>query len=198
MNAGLRSLAVCMLILLMTVALMAGCGKTTPEIETVTVPELAGLSRGEAEGFLEEAGLMMGKSQEVFSDSVPPGLIVHTNPSAGEELERGSTVDFTFSKGPEMVSVPSLVGVAQADALANLQALGFQVEVQSVYSESTAAGLVCGMEPAPETAVETGGHVTLSVSLGSAYVTCGTCGGSGTAKTNVTCPDCGGTGWCDT
>jgi beta-lactam-binding protein with PASTA domain len=198
MNAGLRSLAVCALLLLMIVALMAGCGKAAPEIELATVPELAGLSRGEAEGLLEAAGLVTGESQEVFSDSVPPGMIIYTDPSSGEELEKGSSVNFAFSKGPEMLAIPSLVGVAESDALASLQALGFKVEVQPVYSESIAAGLICGMEPASETAVKTGALVTLSVSLGSAYVTCGTCGGSGTVKTTVTCPDCGGTGWCDT
>jgi serine/threonine-protein kinase len=182
---------------LVILSLFAGCGKSAPAIEMVRVPELAGMERQEAAGVLEAAGLQAGEVREIFDDAVPPGMVISATPDSGE-LEEGSAVDLTVSKGPELVALPSLLGKAEAEAIAALQAQGFQVEVVRDYNESVTAGAVCAMEPAPDTAVARGSLVTVTVSLGSAYVTCGTCNGSGTVSSSRTCPDCGGTGVCYT
>ena len=77
-----------------------------------------------------------------------------------------------------------------------LQGLGLQANLQRSYNESVSAGLVCSSEPAPGTSLAKGSVVTLTVSLGSAYVTCPTCGGRGTITVSETCPECGGSGVC--
>jgi beta-lactam-binding protein with PASTA domain len=162
------------------------------------VPDLAGLTAPEAESMLRDAGLEIGQIKETYSDTVPPGKIVSSAPSVGHELEAGSTVELKVSKGPEMLAVPALVGSGEADALAALQAQGFLAEVLRDYNESLGTGMVCAMQPAPNTSTQRGSTVTLTVSLGSAYEKCGTCGGDGEVTTTVTCPDCGGTGVCYT
>jgi serine/threonine-protein kinase len=163
-----------------------------------TVPQLVGLTPQEAQGRLAEAGLGVGETSGTYTDAVPPGMIVSTHPACGVDIERGSSVTLTLSKGPEMVAIPSLLGHAEADALAALRAQGFQVELQQAYDESVGAGLVCAMEPAPDTSVARGSRIAVTVSQGSAYVTCGTCGGDGAVTAAITCPECGGTGLCDT
>jgi len=159
---------------------------------------MAGSTSSEAQDLLREAGLELGETRETYDAAVPPGEIVITAPPGAAELEKGSSVDITVSKGPEMVTVPSLIGTAEADALAALQASGFQAELQRAYDESVAAGLVCAMQPAPNTTTVYGSKVVMTVSQGSAYVVCETCGGDGDITATVTCPDCEGSGVCYT
>lgn len=196
---GKDALTIAVLLLMAVFAgFLAGCGRSAPVVETAAVPDVVGTDPQEAGVLLWEAGLKMGTAREIYSDTIPGGKVVSTMPPAGEELDRGSAVDLEVSKGPEAVAVPALLGSAEADAISALRALGFQVEVIRAYDESVGAGLVCAMEPAPDTPAGRSSTVTLTVSQGSAYVRCGTCGGDGRVTTDVTCPECGGTGSCYT
>ena len=188
------------LLILLLLSLVAGCSQSEEAVEpteTVTLQDLSGMSVEEAEGKIREMGLEVGEKTEEFSDSVEAGTIVSTTPPAGDELEKGSSVALVVSKGPEAVSVPPVVGTAEADAVAALQSLGFQVEVWHDYNETVAAGLIIAVEPAADTALMKGSKVIVTVSLGTAYTTCPTCGGSGTISNTYTCPECGGTGFCE-
>ena len=189
------------LLVLLLISLAAGCSQSeevSEPVETVTLQDLSGMSVEEAEGKLQEMGLEVGEKSEEFSDDVAAGTIISTDPSAGDELEKGSSVALVVSKGQEAVNVPPVVGTAEADAVAALQSLGFQVEVWHNHSETVAAGLVLSVEPAVDTALVKGSKVIITVSLGTAYTTCPTCGGSGQITNTYTCPECGGTGLCDT
>jgi beta-lactam-binding protein with PASTA domain len=189
------------LLVLLLISLAAGCNQSEePEepVEMATLQDLSGMSVEEAEQKLQEMGLEAGEKSEEFSDNVAAGIVISTTPSAGDELEKGSSVALVVSKGPETVAVPSIVGAAEADAVAILQSLGFQVEVWHNYNETVAAGLVMAVEPAVDTALMKGSKVIVTVSLGTSYTTCPTCGGSGQITTTYTCPECGGTGFCDT
>ena len=63
------------------------------------VPDLVGLTYAEAEGRLEEAGLLLGGVNEVSSGTVPAGVIADQDPPAGTPLKRGSYVYLTTSVG---------------------------------------------------------------------------------------------------
>ena len=64
------------------------------------VPDLIGLTYSEAEGELEQAGLLLGGVREVSSETVPAGVIASQDPQAGRTLERGSYVYLKTSIGP--------------------------------------------------------------------------------------------------
>jgi eukaryotic-like serine/threonine-protein kinase len=64
------------------------------------VPNLVGLSYAEAEGELQQAGLLLGGVREVTSQTVPPGVISSQDPQAGSLLEPGTYVYLTTSIGP--------------------------------------------------------------------------------------------------
>ena len=64
------------------------------------VPDLVGLTYSEAEGKLEQAGLLLGGVQELPSKSVPAGIISGQDPQAGTTLDPGSYVYLTTSTGP--------------------------------------------------------------------------------------------------
>ncbi|CAA9466328.1 MAG: Serine/threonine protein kinase PrkC, regulator of stationary phase [uncultured Rubrobacteraceae bacterium] len=67
--------------------------------QVARVPDLVGLTYSEAEGELERAGLPLGGVREVFSETVPAGVIASQDPQAGSMLERGSYVYLTTSIG---------------------------------------------------------------------------------------------------
>jgi eukaryotic-like serine/threonine-protein kinase len=68
--------------------------------KVATVPDLVGLTYAEAEGELEQAGLLLGGVREVPSETLPPGVISGQDPQAGSTLEPGTYVYLTTSIGP--------------------------------------------------------------------------------------------------
>src|SRR4051794_13327159 len=78
------------------------------------VPQVQGLSRKAAEDALRTAGFNV-KVKKAYSDSVPSGKVISSDPPEGQTLDRGKTVTLTVSKGPQGVAVPSLVGTSQDD-----------------------------------------------------------------------------------
>ena len=96
----------------------------------VPVPAVAGKSYDEAAAALTGAKLK-AKKVEVFSDTVAPGVVVGTDPAAGALAPRDSTVAVNVSKGPELVAVPSVVGVPVEQAAAKIQVAGLVADVQN-------------------------------------------------------------------
>jgi beta-lactam-binding protein with PASTA domain len=93
---------------------------------------------------------------------VPSGKVISSDPPEGQTLDRGKTVTLTVSKGPQGVSVPSLVGATQDDATAQLQQLGLQADTTEQESDKP-AGTVLEQDPAPGTKVDKGATVKLTV-----------------------------------
>ncbi|MBC7253540.1 MAG: PASTA domain-containing protein [Actinobacteria bacterium] len=195
--AGVITFSLVAMASLSMILVLSGCGGSTPKTPLTTViPALGGMSVEEAEALLSGEELGLGTLMEEYSDTVPAGLIIRTMPPEGEEVDRGTAVDLVVSRGPEPVTLPDLRGKSEGEAVSILQGLGLQANLQRSYNESVSAGLVCSSEPAPGTPLARGSAVTLTVSLGSAYVTCPTCRGKGTVTVAETCPECGGSGVC--
>ncbi len=198
MDRWLRLLTPITLLPLVVFSIISGCSTSAAKIELTTVPAVAGQSSDAALALIQDVGLSIGEQNLAYSDTVPSGMVISTTPAGGEELETGSSLDIVISLGPEMVSLPALLGTVEAEAAASLQALGLLAEIRRIYNEKVHAGLVCDMEPDPNSSVPRSSKVVLIVSQGSAYITCTTCGGQGTVTTSETCPECGGTGTCFT
>lgn len=95
--------------------------------------------------------------RDVFSETVPKGKVVATEPAAGAQLERGSTVVIEVSKGPDRVTVPDLVGKTLAEAEAALVAADLELGQDCCASN----GRVVGSDPAAGTQVRRGTSVNL-------------------------------------
>lgn len=65
-----------------------------------------------------------------FSNAVPAGQVIGTNPPAGTQVPRDSTVTVIVSKGPQLVPVPPLVGQPVEAAAALLQSKGLVADVR--------------------------------------------------------------------
>src|SRR5690625_4948119 len=68
--------------------------------ELVSLIDLKGLTEEEVADYLSRNELKINKKEE-HSESVPEGLVMSQDPKPNTELTKGTTVDVTFSKGPE-------------------------------------------------------------------------------------------------
>jgi beta-lactam-binding protein with PASTA domain/tRNA A-37 threonylcarbamoyl transferase component Bud32 len=128
------------------------------------VPDVKGMSLADAEKELEEAGFVTGVSHE-HSDRVKEDTVIGTVPPAGTKLERKETVTIQVSSGPNLVQVPSVVGLDQGTADAQIRDAGLRPHFRK--QESTEPeGRVIDQSPDGGSSVRRGSPVTVILSGG--------------------------------
>lgn len=133
--------------------------------ERYAVPDVAGQAADFATNELKEHFLV--QQVDGYSDTLPKGYVVGTDPAVGTPLKPGTTVKMIIAKGPYPVHVPAVVGKQLAEARAILEGQGFTVEVQQKDSDK-ARDEVLEQNPDSGTgmAAANGTKVTLVVSNG--------------------------------
>lgn len=96
-------------------------------LKPITFPDVVGKTRTEAESTLAPDNLTITWKQE-YSDTVEEGTVISASAAAGDALHWGDSVTITVSQGPQMATVPDVVGSNYDDAEKTLTALGFKVE----------------------------------------------------------------------
>jgi serine/threonine-protein kinase len=132
-------------------------------VQTVAVPDVLFQDQANAVAELEDAGLV-ANVQEVESDE-QQGLVVDQDPDPDAEVDVGSTVTISVSLGPPpVVSVPSVLGLDEASAQAELESAGFSVEIvdETVFLPDN-DGIVIAQDPGPGAEVDPSTTVTLVV-----------------------------------
>ncbi|MFG3167276.1 Stk1 family PASTA domain-containing Ser/Thr kinase [Streptomyces sp. NPDC048200] len=134
--------------------------------KTVKVPDLSGVALAKARAQLKDAGLAAGMVTRDFSEDVPRGSVISTDPDTGTSRHAGSAIALVVSKGSP-VEVPDVTGSSVEDARAELEDAGLKVKIatQQVNSEFD-EGQVAQQSPNPEHEAATGDTVTLTVSKG--------------------------------
>ncbi|MDP2659992.1 MAG: PASTA domain-containing protein, partial [Dehalococcoidia bacterium] len=98
-------------------------GTASPGPNTVEVPTLTNLAVAQAEARLNDAGLKLDR-RDVWSSTVPEGIVSQQSPPPGTKATRGSVVTLTVSKGVE--KVPNVEGLSENKAQTALQQAGFK------------------------------------------------------------------------
>ena len=133
----------------------------------VVVPSLAGLTVKEATTSLTDLGLSLDVASEEFSEDIPDGKIISSNPAGGGRVSPNGTVDVTISKGKERYSVPNLQGlkqdVAEQQLKENKLVLG---EVKEEFSNEFPKGFIMRSEPIAGERVKRDSQVNIVISLG--------------------------------
>lgn len=70
------------------------------------VPRLIGFKKEDAIAELQKAELRLGRIANIYSETIPRGRIITTNPLPDYEIEKGSPVDLVISLGPRSVAPP--------------------------------------------------------------------------------------------
>jgi len=128
------------------------------------IPAVAGLSRAEATKKLEAAGFEVDV-ENVHSSSVEEGDVIHSEPSAGRTVTRGSTVTIFVSSGPKLVKVPVLIDKQRRLAVQEIRARGLTPEVGEEESGQP-VGRVLRQSPSAGQELEPGATVQIVVSSG--------------------------------
>lgn len=140
-------------------------------LETVAAPDLAGKTEAEATSALKKAGLMLGKVDSGFSDTVAEGQVMAQSPKAGARVEKGGTVDITISGGAQQLKIPDVANNTVDAATSILENAGFKVERFDDYNETIERDHVIKQSPVAGDKAAKGSTVTITVSKGSSKVT---------------------------
>lgn len=158
--------------LLLILALLVGGGtwyQFTGSYEVV--PPVSSLTVDEATVIL--APLELGvEVVEEFSEDIPAGVVIRTDPASGENARKGSPVTLIVSKGQERYLIPSdLTGQDPKDATSALEALTLVISATNeVFDEVIPVGKVVSTDPVGGTSVKRETPVTILVSKGPAPV----------------------------
>jgi beta-lactam-binding protein with PASTA domain len=112
----------------------------------VQVPSLRGRTKVEAEKYLTNAGLKLGKITERVDNQRRSGTVVSQKPSPYSKASKGTTVDIVVSKR-HMVALPNVFGLKEQDAKNKLSQLGFRVTIKTVETDMHQSGTVIKMHP---------------------------------------------------
>ena len=133
----------------------------------IAVPSVVGMSESEAKAALEPLFLSEKVADSQFSEDVPKGKIISSNPAGGGHLEKNGIVSLTISQGPERISVPSLVGLSREAATQALATARLKVGDSSEnYDGKVPAGFIASTTPAAGEQVRPNSTVNVVISKG--------------------------------
>jgi eukaryotic-like serine/threonine-protein kinase len=132
------------------------------------VPSVVRLPEGDAVQQLDDEGF----SSQILrrrTDKAEQGIVFAQQPSAGRELEEGSTVTLLVSSGPATVEVPDVTGLPVDRAEDELGDAGLEARRVSVFSEEE-PGVVVAQDPGGDERAPRNSSVRLNVSKGTGRV----------------------------
>jgi serine/threonine-protein kinase len=133
--------------------------------ERYPVPDVTGMELAAARGQLEATKLKLKEGTAEYSDTVPEGVVISTDPKADTSLKPGSVVTVKVSKGRAPITVPQLTGRNINEVRAQLQQLGLTAVEQYKDSEQP-ADIVIDQSPKPGAGVGKDAEIKLVVSKG--------------------------------
>lgn len=137
------------------------------EVKLLSVPNVEGYYYQEATLQLENLGYAVD-CEFITSDTVEKSRVMSMSPTAGEQINSGSTIYLTVSNGPVMsyVDVPNLIGLSEEAAKIKLETQSLSFGGSDYVSSPLEAGTVVGQNPGIGTTVEEHGKVYLHISKG--------------------------------
>lgn len=133
--------------------------------EVLQMPDVIERTERDATGELNSLGLVVTVDEEFDSD-VARGLVIRTDPTAGEEVLSGSTVLIVVSLGPEPTEVPNLFDLTTAEAEGVLADAGLVLRVSNStqpVADENQDGLIVNQVPTPGITVDRGSTVTVTL-----------------------------------
>jgi serine/threonine-protein kinase len=150
------------------VAVLAILWATGVFSQSVTVPDVTGMTVSKASTALTDAGLSLGTVTYKAAAGETQGTILSQDPAAGASAEKGSAVS-VVAAGVATKGVPNILGLTQEQATAAITDAGFALgSISQVYDASAPVGQVVDQAPAADTQLLPGSQVAIAVSQGPA------------------------------
>ncbi|HEV3056057.1 MAG TPA: Stk1 family PASTA domain-containing Ser/Thr kinase [Solirubrobacteraceae bacterium] len=130
----------------------------------VAVPNVGGDSQGAAKAALSAAGFNTVTTSTQTSNTVKPGNVIDTVPTAGTKVATTTTIDLVLATAPPTVTIPAVTGSTQLVAEATLRGAGFKFKItyQTVTSQSQ-GGVVLSQTPGANKSAPQNSTVTIVV-----------------------------------
>ena len=122
------------------------------------VPDVAGMQQAEALNVLAPFKWNVVVTAQ-RSEGSAAGTVLGTDPEAGADLSEGSTLTLFVSEGEPLATLPDLTGIAEADAVAQLESLGLVVNLVRADNEDIPAGSVISWVVPEQPSIVAGGEV---------------------------------------
>jgi eukaryotic-like serine/threonine-protein kinase len=148
-------------------ALVAGgvLAYRTSRDTTHEIPALVGMERGVALNMVSEFGWQVSAVDET-SEDVEPGIVIRTDPVAGERLDEGDSFSIIVSTGPAPRVLPELAGLTVDEATASLDDLGLVIAVgEQPFDEIVPIGTVIDWSVADQPGLVAGDSVVRGTSV---------------------------------
>ncbi|HEX3735572.1 MAG TPA: PASTA domain-containing protein [Solirubrobacterales bacterium] len=135
----------------------------------VKVPVLVGTQRSVAVQQIRGRGLEPSVSEE--ESSSPAGEVIRQSPSAGGQVEPGTTVAIVVSAGKQQAKVPNVIGKLRSEAVQSMREAGLKPTVEEEETEVPGkVGRTLDQFPPPGSEVEPGAAATIVVGKKAAAV----------------------------
>ncbi|WP_394275681.1 Stk1 family PASTA domain-containing Ser/Thr kinase [Luteococcus sp.] len=159
-----RALVLALLALLLVAAVAGGWWWNSGRYEAT--PDLASRPQAQAVALAQQQGLQLDTTQE-FSETVPKGTVIRTEPRAGDRVLKDGTVQAWVSKGPERYLMPSVVGMDESKARDAIEKNNLAVgKVTEDYNEEVPQGIIATVSQSKGTELKRGTEIDLVVSKG--------------------------------
>lgn len=148
---------------------LASRGGNVALLVSLGQPSVPGLpesyNASEYRKLLEERTLVWSQGEDAYSDEVPKGGVVSTDPGIGTTVPTGTTVTVALSKGPAPVHVPDVRGKSRQEAIQTLEGAGLKVSgIEETYDAEIGRGKVVSTAPEANAQVDRNTEVKLVLS----------------------------------
>lgn len=132
------------------------------------LPDVANTTPESASSLLQQAGVSVGRTDILeFNDTVPAGAVIRAQSPDGLPVRVGGVVDLVISQGPQLFTIPDVVGMTWTDAkpmLEGVEGAGFVLEYNSFVDIAPSTFTVTGLNPGAGESVIAG--TTIRISFG--------------------------------
>lgn len=133
-------------------------------VPVLPIPAVVGAQQAAAEQQLQDDGFVPEVAASRHDLDAPAGTVLEQDPSG--TARRGTEVALVVSDGPRQIEVPDVLEQPRDEAIASLEADGFEVATEEVFDETIPAERVVAMDPAPGAIIDETSRVTLTISRG--------------------------------
>jgi len=138
--------------------------------ETISVPQLEGLTINEVEDILNEKKLRFTILDSVYVAKSEKGIVLEQNPSPDDLVKENRTIYITVSKiNPPKIAMPNVVDLSLRIAIAKLESYGLKVKTKYLPSECVNCVVMQsynGKEIIPGDPISKGSLITLTIGSG--------------------------------
>jgi eukaryotic-like serine/threonine-protein kinase len=136
-------------------------------IREVVVPNLVDKTKSEAEKLAQENGFVLRVVDSIYNEKIPKDVILHQDPPPARIIREGKPIRIDLSRGPRMVEVPDITGIAMERARRILEKNGLKLgKYSGEFDVVVTKGNIMRQKPEAGEQLKRGGEVELVISKG--------------------------------